>query len=219
MSGTQRISPMDSGVCKRCGVQLPHGARFCKACGESVTGGAGAAPSAGGAASAGGVGGTRRLDDDMFDDAPGRGHANPGRRSRGGGSTVSISGTSTTSDVSNSGSGRGDVRSGGARGGDARGGGGGRSGGARPDDARGDGARADANDDETVRSMLVILTPAEAYSGCVKRIVVDKSTRRTIEVNIPAGITIETKLDVPGFGYPSSATGRRGPLRLSFFID
>ena len=67
--------------------------------------------------------------------------------------------------------------------------------------------------------MLVILTPAEAYSGCVKRIVVDKATRRTIEVNIPAGITIETKLDVPGFGYPSSTTGRRGPLRLSFFID
>ena len=77
----------------------------------------------------------------------------------------------------------------------------------------------DDDDDASVRPKLIMLTSDEARRGCVKRIEVNKRTHETVEVNIPAGVNITTKLDVPGYGNPDGLTGRRGPLRLSFFID
>lgn len=77
----------------------------------------------------------------------------------------------------------------------------------------------DDDDDASARPQLIMLTADEARRGCVKRITVNKQTQETVEVNIPAGVNITTKLDVPGYGHPDGMTGRRGPLRLSFFID
>lgn len=77
----------------------------------------------------------------------------------------------------------------------------------------------DNDDDASVRPQLIMLTPDEARRGCIKRIEVNRQTHETIEVNIPAGVNVTTKLDVQGYGNPDGMTGRRGPLRLSFFID
>ncbi len=77
---------------------------------------------------------------------------------------------------------------------------------------------ADNDDDASVLSSLVMLSAAEARTGCVKRIEIDKSTHESVEVDIPAGVNVTTKLDVPGYGVFDELSGRRGPLRLSFFI-
>ena len=77
----------------------------------------------------------------------------------------------------------------------------------------------DDDDDATARPRLVMLTREEARMGCVKSVEVDRTTREAIEVQIPAGVYVNTKLDVMGYGNFDEMTGQRGPLRLSFFID
>ena len=76
----------------------------------------------------------------------------------------------------------------------------------------------DNDDDASVLSSLVMLSAAEARTGCVKLVEIDKSTHESVEVNIPAGVNVTTKLDIPGYGVLDELSGRRGPLRLSFFI-
>lgn len=67
----------------------------------------------------------------------------------------------------------------------------------------------------TARPQMVRLTREEARMGCRKTVEVDG---RFIKVDIPAGVGLYTKLDVPNLGYYDEATGERGPLRLSFRI-
>lgn len=74
------------------------------------------------------------------------------------------------------------------------------------------------DDDPTVRHYLVALTHEEARTGCTKTIKVNRSTHETVEVLIPAGVDVNTKLDAQEYGYYDETTGKRGPLRLSFFI-
>ena len=64
-----------------------------------------------------------------------------------------------------------------------------------------------------------MLTREEARTGCHKTIEVDKVTHETIEVDVPGGVDVTTKLDAPGYGYFDETTGNRGPLRLSFYIS
>lgn len=71
------------------------------------------------------------------------------------------------------------------------------------------------NDHPTARPKSVRITREEAKAGCRKTIVVDG---QSIEVEIPGGVGVYTKLDVPGLGYFDQMTGERGPLRLSFHI-
>lgn len=73
----------------------------------------------------------------------------------------------------------------------------------------------DDDDDPTVQPKLVTISRDEANKGCRKQIRVG---HETIEVDIPAGIDVTTKLDVPGMGRYDEMTGQRGPLRLSFYI-
>lgn len=68
----------------------------------------------------------------------------------------------------------------------------------------------------TSRPQLVLLTREEARIGCSKTIMIDGQAFR---VDIPAGVTSETLLDLPGIGYFDTETGERGSVRLSFFID
>ncbi len=69
------------------------------------------------------------------------------------------------------------------------------------------------DDDENVRSELVILTYAEARQGCRKMIMVDG---RPVTVDVPPGTTVYTHVDIAGLGYENKRTGARGPLRVSF---
>lgn len=71
------------------------------------------------------------------------------------------------------------------------------------------------NDHPTARPKSVRITREEAKAGCRKTVVVDG---QSIEVEIPGGVGVYTKLDVPGLGYFDQMTGERGPLRLSFHI-
>ena len=71
------------------------------------------------------------------------------------------------------------------------------------------------DDDPTVRPKLITLTYAEARDGCRKYVTVDG---RQVEVHIPAGVDATTKFDVPDLGYFDEMTGKRGPLRLTFFL-
>ena len=68
----------------------------------------------------------------------------------------------------------------------------------------------------TSRAQLMILTREEARSGCQKTIEIDG---KGYLVEIPAGVTSTTILDLPGLGYFDTETGERGSVRLSFFID
>lgn len=76
---------------------------------------------------------------------------------------------------------------------------------------------ADDDDDATVRPRLIMLTREEARTGCRKTIRLARD--QSIEVNIPADVDVNTKLDVPGYGHFDEQTGQRGPLRLSFYVD
>ncbi len=76
----------------------------------------------------------------------------------------------------------------------------------------------DDDDDATVRPRLVMLTREEARTGCRKTIEVDRSTHESIQIDVPAGVDVTTKLDVPGYGYFDELSGQRGPMRLTFFI-
>ena len=71
------------------------------------------------------------------------------------------------------------------------------------------------DDTPTARPMMVRISREEARMGCRKTIEVDG---QQISVDIPAGVGIYTKLDVPNLGYFDEMTGDRGPLRLSFRI-
>ncbi len=73
------------------------------------------------------------------------------------------------------------------------------------------------DDDATVRPRLVMLTREEARTGCIKTLAIDPGT--TIDVVVPAGVDVTTKMDALGYGHFDEMTGQRGPLRLSFFID
>lgn len=73
------------------------------------------------------------------------------------------------------------------------------------------------DDDVTARPRLIMLTREEARSGCRKKVRVNRDT--TIEVVVPAGVDVNTKLDAPGYGHFDEMTGQRGPLRLTFYVD
>lgn len=74
----------------------------------------------------------------------------------------------------------------------------------------------DADDDDpTVRPHLLTLTYQEAREGCHKTVKVDG---QSIEVDVPAGVDVNTLLDIPNHGYFDEMTGRRGPLRLTFYL-
>lgn len=75
----------------------------------------------------------------------------------------------------------------------------------------------DDDDDATARPRLIMLTREEARTGCTKTLRLDPTT--TIEVDVPAGVDVNTKMDAPGYGHFDELTGQRGPLRLSFFVD
>ena len=68
----------------------------------------------------------------------------------------------------------------------------------------------------TSRPQLMLLTREEARNGCTKTIEVDG---QIYSVDVPAGITEDTVLDLPGIGYFDTDTGVRGSVRLTFFID
>ena len=73
-----------------------------------------------------------------------------------------------------------------------------------------------AEDDAvTARPMMVRITREEARMGCRKTIEVDG---RRVAVDIPPGVGIYSKLDIPNLGYFDEMTGVQGPLRLSFRI-
>ena len=71
------------------------------------------------------------------------------------------------------------------------------------------------DDTVTARPMMVRISRDEARMGCRKTIEVDG---QFVTVDIPAGVGIYTKVDVPNLGYFDEMTGARGPLRLSFRI-
>jgi hypothetical protein len=72
------------------------------------------------------------------------------------------------------------------------------------------------DDDPTVRSQLLIITPDEARDGCMKTLRLKDGTE--IQVDVPAGANPGTKVDIAGMGLEDARTGRRGPLRVSFYI-
>lgn len=78
---------------------------------------------------------------------------------------------------------------------------------------------AEDDDDDSVRPTLVLLSREEAQAGCVKNVLVDRSTNLSVDVVIPPGVNVNTKLDVPGYGRPDGLTGQYGPLRMSFFVN
>lgn len=72
------------------------------------------------------------------------------------------------------------------------------------------------DDDPTVRSQLVTITLEEARNGCTKKLRLGDGTE--VQVDVPAGANPGTKVDIPGMGIVDKTTGRRGPLRVSFYI-
>ena len=68
----------------------------------------------------------------------------------------------------------------------------------------------------TSRPLLMLLTREEARSGCSKTVEVDG---QLYMVEVPAGVTEDTVLDLPGIGYFDTDTGVRGSARVTFFID
>ncbi len=71
------------------------------------------------------------------------------------------------------------------------------------------------DDDPTVRPQLLMISYQEARTGCHKTVTVDG---QSVDVDVPAGVDVTTKLDIPGWGYYDELTGERGPLRISFFL-
>lgn len=61
---------------------------------------------------------------------------------------------------------------------------------------------------------LVFITREEARTGCVKTIEVEKG--RQVTVSIPAGVTYDSHVELPGEGRMDVEAGVRGILRLSF---
>lgn len=72
------------------------------------------------------------------------------------------------------------------------------------------------DDDPTVRSQLLTITLEEARNGCTKKLRLSDGTE--VQIDVPAGANPGTKVDVPGKGIVDKTTGRRGPLRVSFYI-
>lgn len=70
--------------------------------------------------------------------------------------------------------------------------------------------------EKKAQSKLLMLTREEARTGCVK--VIQTVDGRTVKVAIPAGVSDNTKLDVPEQGWLDEATGLRGNLRLNIAI-
>ena len=70
--------------------------------------------------------------------------------------------------------------------------------------------------EKKAQSKLLMLTREEARSGCVK--VIQTVDGRTVKVAIPAGVSDNTKLDVPEQGWLDEATGLRGNLRLNIAV-
>ena len=68
----------------------------------------------------------------------------------------------------------------------------------------------------TSRPQLMLLTREEARNGCTKTIEVGG---QMYSVDVPAGVTEDTVLDLPGIGYFDTDTGVRGSVRVTFFID
>ena len=71
------------------------------------------------------------------------------------------------------------------------------------------------DDDPTVHPILLTLTYEEARSGCRKQVRIDGEQ---VSVDIPAGVDANTKFDIPNKGYYDEMTGRRGPLRICFYL-
>ena len=61
---------------------------------------------------------------------------------------------------------------------------------------------------------LVFITREEARTGCVKTIEVEKG--RQVTVTIPAGVSYDSHVELPGEGRMDADVGVRGILRLSF---
>ena len=71
-------------------------------------------------------------------------------------------------------------------------------------------------DELDMLTQLVFLSREEAQNGCTKVIEVDG---QKFQVTIPAGTNAGSKLDFPGYGYENARTGKRGILRLNFYVD
>ncbi len=71
-------------------------------------------------------------------------------------------------------------------------------------------------EEQDMRTQLVFLTRQEAQHGCTKLVEIDG---RQVPVDIPPGTNGGTDLDIPGYGYPNDRTGKRGVLRLNFFVS
>ena len=70
--------------------------------------------------------------------------------------------------------------------------------------------------DPSERHELVILTRAEAISGCRKTIEIDGSP---LTIEIPPNFTPRDSMTFRGYGYRDSYTGERGVLKVQFLID
>ena len=70
--------------------------------------------------------------------------------------------------------------------------------------------------DPSERHELVIITRAEAISGCRKIVEIDGSR---LVIDIPPNFTARDSMVFPGYGYPDPATGERGKLKVQFLID
>ncbi len=73
----------------------------------------------------------------------------------------------------------------------------------------------DDDDDPTMLSKMVTLTPDEAHQGCRKTV----RTRRgeTVEVVVPPYTHAGSHVDIDGYGLPDGMGGR-GKLHVTFFI-
>ncbi len=76
----------------------------------------------------------------------------------------------------------------------------------------GDGRRIDPSE----RHELVMLTGAEAASGCEKVVEIED---QELTIRIPPGTRERDTMTIPGHGYVDQTTGERGVLKIQFLID
>lgn len=70
--------------------------------------------------------------------------------------------------------------------------------------------------DPSERHELVFLTRSELVNGCTKELVIDD---RAINIKIPPGMDLNTRMVIDDCGYIDKRTGKRGKLKIQFVID